>query len=319
MDWLNDGAVIRRRRGEADGEASFVITGLARSGTSMLARVLLAGGVFLGEAADDVVHEDVEIGAALSSGDRERLKALIAARNGQHAVWGFKRPHLHAVMRPEELRLLRNPCLLVSSRDPVAVAQRNVISELLPDRQAVEEAARAQTALLDFAYAADCPVMLASYEKAVTMREAFIDRVIGFCGLAEMASRREAMLAAIEPNREAYRQAARRQYEGVIDQISEGVLTGWAREIGVADPVRLVLHVDGEAVAWFTADVWRPDLQAAGIGSDGRHGFAVNARPFLDHPDSVVAVYVEGRIHTLRKSGMTFSQLTEGSSSSLHT
>jgi hypothetical protein len=318
MDWINHGTIARPGRGEPGGapEASFVITGLARSGTSMLARVMQAGGVFIGTEIDDVVYEDVEIGHALEAGDATGLAALVAARDEAHAVWGFKRPHLHAVMRPEAILGLRAPRLLVVFRDPIAIAQRNVISELLPERQAVEEAASAQKALIDFVYAAECPALLVSYEKAVTMPEQFVDEIIRFCGIAGMAARREAMIAAVDPNRADYLHGARRHYEGVIDQITDGVLTGWAWQIGEASPVRLALFIDKEMVATFSADVWRPDLQEAGIGT-GQHGFAVDVAALLHRRDAVIEVFVEGRRFSLTHGGATIAELDKSPNSLL--
>ena len=45
-------------------------------------------------------------------------------------MWGFKRPGLYNLIAPQELELFRRPFLILTFRDPVAIAQRNVISTM---------------------------------------------------------------------------------------------------------------------------------------------------------------------------------------------
>jgi hypothetical protein len=61
---------------------------------------------------------------------------------------------------------------------------------------------------------------------------------------------------------------------GSIDEISaEGFITGWAQdETSPEDPVVLTAYADGSFVTNFIANVYRPDLRQAGLGS-GCHGF----------------------------------------------
>ena len=83
---------------------TLILTGLARSGTSMLAQAVRAAGIPIGATANNVVREDTEIAAALDVGDFAKLDALVAARDAAHQVWGFKRPNLHAMLGPADLR-----------------------------------------------------------------------------------------------------------------------------------------------------------------------------------------------------------------------
>jgi len=278
-----------------------IVTGLALSGTSMVAQAVKAAGVFIGAAADDVVHEDAEIGAALARRDEAALGAIIANRNAGHDVWAFKRPNLHEEMAAEAVARFRNPLLVVTLRDLAAITRRAVLSEQVAEWAALEAAAASQVRLLAFLRRLRCPIMLVSYEKAVAAPDEFVAALGDFIGAAAGA-------AAVEPGRAAFIRARRRRFEGVIDYVADGVLSGWAWEVGSAAPVRLELLLDDAVVAEFAAEQLRPDLAAAGYGG-GRHGFAVNVRRFLQRPEAVVRVRVAGRTFELGKSGSRLKQL----------
>ncbi len=116
-----------RRRGPR--EKTLLITGLARSGTSMLAALLEAAGIWLGDHVYEPINEDAEITQMLQARDFTRLDALIERQNANTPIWGFKVPDLHLYMQHDELARFRNPHLIAIFRDPVAVAARNAISE----------------------------------------------------------------------------------------------------------------------------------------------------------------------------------------------
>ncbi|OYV89132.1 MAG: hypothetical protein B7Z57_13670 [Acidiphilium sp. 37-60-79] len=111
------------------------------------------------------------------------------------------------------------------------------------------------------------------------------------------------------PYGEKYRPGASSPFEGVVDQIKNGILTGWARQISCPEPAHLILFVDHKRVSCFDANIWRPDLHAAGIGT-GQHGFSVDIAEFLERPQSIVEVFVESRTLALQNSGMTIASLS---------
>jgi hypothetical protein len=61
-------------------------------------------------------------------------------------------------------------------------------------------------------------------------------------------------------------------YEGALDGVSRGVLTGWAWAWDPAITVAVEVHVDRRQLAVVPATVLRSDLAVARVG-DGRHGF----------------------------------------------
>lgn len=62
--------------------------------------------------------------------------------------------------------------------------------------------------------------------------------------------------------------------EGCLDLIAGGCLHGWAMDCDrPLEAVEVTIHCDSTAIGTVRADIYRPDLERAGIGG-GRHGFA---------------------------------------------
>src|SRR5215469_16051319 len=94
--FLNQGVIARTTPGPgATAQRTLLITGLARSGTSMLAALLQAAGVWLGDHVYQPINEDAEITQMLRARDLSRLDALIERQNADTPLWGFKMPDLH--------------------------------------------------------------------------------------------------------------------------------------------------------------------------------------------------------------------------------
>ena len=184
---LNQGVIARtvphRVRRRASPEKTLLITGLARSGTSMLAAMLQAAGVWLGDHVYEPINEDAEITQMLRARDLFRLDALIKRQNAKAPIWGFKMPDLHQFLQHDELTRFRNPHLIVIFRDPVAIAVRNVVSEHVDGAQAMVEATSATHSLTRFVLASHLPFLFLSYEKALLFPRVFVDSVLSFCGV----------------------------------------------------------------------------------------------------------------------------------------
>lgn len=300
---INKGFLLHQPDGPASPNGrSFLITGTYRSGTSMAAAMLRAVGIFMGEAINDIVHEDEDVARVIEAGDRAGLRRLIAERNATYGTWGFKLPMLCRWLVPDDLRLFRAPHVIVMFRDPLAVALRSALSEYRPAADGLPQVARDLADIAGFATALTCPKLLASYEKVLAFPSDFADAVIAFCGLPRSEALRAHLAAVIEPNRADYIAGARSQYEGVIDGLRDGRLYGWCRLTGIAEPVALELIADGVVVHAFAADVFRQDLLDAGFGQ-GRHGFFLDVATLGLRPDAVIHVKVAGQMVELRNGG----------------
>ncbi len=293
----------------ASGTRTLIVSGVARSGTSMIARVLHGAGVFMGEDMDQIVFEDHAFALLFENGgyDAAAVARLRRARDARHPVWGFKRPHLH-VQGTAAVAAFRNPRVILTVRDPVAIAERNAIAEQRDPANSLAAAMEDLQAMLGFAQALTCPVLLVSYEKAVRQPARFISRLLDFCGIEMEQTEQRRLVGLVEPDRPAYLQSARRQFDGYIDEIRDNTLTGWACQRDVPLPVTVTVFRDDVAVTDCRADRLRQDLLRSGIGS-GEHGFSLNLKGLGFKNDSRVTVRIEGRSFELQKSGSTVATL----------
>jgi hypothetical protein len=316
---INKGIIIHRPTESSIARGrTFIVTGLYRSGTSLVASILRQAGIFMGQQINDVVFEDNEILAVLRTGDAEKLKRMIAERNANYGTWGFKMPLVYAHLHPAQVALFENAHLIVPFRDIAAIVVRNSLSEYKEALTGSGEAVRQRpnpgamaalrgavsqlNALLTFLDTVSAPSLLLSYEKALIFPGEFIDALVRFCGLPANANLRARLIGLVEPNRQHYLTRARRIYRGRIDAVVDGRMFGWCHQIGSTDPVPLELFVDDQLAKSFLADVFRQDLLEAGIGT-GAHGFIVQLGGPQPKQHSIVSVRVAGGPIELDNSG----------------
>jgi hypothetical protein len=309
-DLINCGLVALNQRDAPAGPRTLLVSGVARSGTSMLASVLLIAGVPMGSTADGVVFEDVEVAQALEDEDRSRLRTLVRDRNAAHAVWGFKRPNLHRHVLVQQLSEFRAPVLLLTFRDPVAIARRNIVSNKSFVAESLRHAAADLSAMTDYVLRAGVPALLVSYEKAIAAPRRLVEAISEFVSLQPDERTAARMVAAVAADNPAYRQVARVQLKGFVDRAFNGRLYGWCAVAGRPDPVPLELLLDGRVAARFHADRYREDLEKAGIGS-GRHGFELDLSGLPVTQDTVVTVRLRDHDFALAHSGRPLRQLQD--------
>jgi len=318
-DLINKGVIINRPVGTSmTGGKTFIVTGLFRSGTSLVASLLRQAGIFMGQQINDAVFEDEEILSILREGDVAKLKQLIAERNANYGTWGFKIPLIYTFLRPKQLALFDNAHLIVPFRDIASIVVRNSLSEYkeamtgspeavsqLQHKEAMSalrEAVRQLDAMLKFVGNVNTPSLLLSYEKALIFPGDFVDTLMQFCGLPTNTALRARLISLVEPNRKDYIARARRIYRGKIDGVVDGRLFGWCQQIGSTDPVRLEMFLDDQLAASFPADVFRQDLRDAEIGN-GAHGFAVELGGHQPKRHAIIRIKVSGRRIELDNSG----------------
>ncbi|HEY0184098.1 MAG TPA: hypothetical protein VGC09_14920, partial [Rhodopila sp.] len=128
---VNKGFIVNRPAVAGPGRdgRTLIVTGLHRSGTSLVASILRQVGIFMGAEINDIVHEDEAIARVLIARDRDALSRLIAERNASYGTWGFKFPMLGEALDADEIALFSDPHVIVPFRDPVSVAVRTSLSE----------------------------------------------------------------------------------------------------------------------------------------------------------------------------------------------
>ncbi|HET7884462.1 MAG TPA: hypothetical protein VFL55_26470 [Acetobacteraceae bacterium] len=301
---VNKGTILHRPSGEPG--RIFIVTGLERSGTSLVAAMLYHAGVFMGSEINDAVYQDEAFGRVLAASDGDALHRMVAACNARYPRWGFKRPLLHHDLSVEQLGVFDGLRVIVTVRDPVAMAVRVSLSEYQEPMRALSGLAANQMALLHYIDALRCPTLLASYEKILAFPSEFADALLRFCGVPTDDAILARLIALVEPNRPNYLAVARRQFDGLIDGVRDGQLYGWCCLTQSAEPVTLEVLVDDRVALTVVADAFRGDLLDAGFGQ-GRHGFFVPLGSLHAQSYSVIRVRVARHNIELPNSGTRLS------------
>lgn len=162
-------------------EVSVLVTGLGRSGTTMVSRVLSALGLFMGERVSKGTNEDKDFRNIIKSGSLPDFTKLCRERDDRFKRWGFKYPGARHNLS-ELVAAMRSPRVVVTSRDAVATVMRAGMAtraEVLP---LVDQAWRTLR-LFESVERLHCPVLLLSYEKAISRPRNCTSALANFCGI----------------------------------------------------------------------------------------------------------------------------------------
>ncbi len=287
-----------------EGPMTVIVSGVGRSGTSMIAKVLDAIGVPMGKTDGLAVFEDRDFNTALFEFDYNRTRQLIKAKDEAHRRWGFKFASLQNHIFAPQLEFFRKPRLVIVTRDIVATASRSFESD--PEMNDLEETllnvTKQVSDMMYFVKYAPCPTLLISYEKFITFPEKALQSLAGFCGVTLTDESRRRARHAIEPNNPKYIELFHPNHRGNFDSVKQGAVIGWCAQNGSDQPVEVELLVDGVPVAAAKADIYRNDLQAAGIGA-GCHGFRFDLAGFGVKDEAVLQVRTVGGAYMVFGSG----------------
>lgn len=289
-------------------ETTVVVVGVPRSGTSMIASALKQLDVHLGDEIDNSVFEDRAIAAAIEGGDMDRFRAIVRQYNTDHSVWGFKRPKAFTKLG-EILGELRNPRIVVTMRDCVAIAVRNSKSVYHDEVEGIRRAAQATIAALDALDRVDCPVLMVSYEKAMSNPKKFTRQLAAFCGLTPTPEVIGDVVDVLKNGPELYLSNARLIYDGAYT-IDAGRVRGW-----VASNQRIpeIEIRKGEDVV----SIFRPNLPAV-LPDDLTLEPGMRAAGFdvaLEDSASSVVLQIRNTVFRLRRD-KTPEQVTHGTTKS---
>ena len=216
-----DRAALILRAGADVPQRTVLVTGVARGGTSMVAGVVRELGIDLG-ANLGPNHEDPQF---LSTRVRD-IRAVIARRNAEKDVWGWKMPHAAGQLRRIE-RNLRNPFVIVVFRNTLAVVRSRMARQHIDAQTAFALTLDHQAEVARAARRTRAPLMLVDYEAALAEPDALVEGVARFLHLEPEPGRRAAARAMVNP-RGGYRRVTRedwalRSLQGPGDDALEGM------------------------------------------------------------------------------------------------
>ena len=268
----NEGVLALNKPHSPLPEKTVIVLGAARGGTTMVAAVLQALGVYMGERLGPVL-EDVALSAAVESRDVARLTDIVTRRNAAYPLWGWKRPS--ALEYGEVWQgCFRNPHIIAVFRDPFAIANRNRISMLSDVFQNMERSVQQLGMLVNLLRRQKGPVLLSSYEKALAFPEIFVRAVEDFLDL-DAAERRAEAIRQINPAPQKYLETSRITHSsGHLDTVNDRICSGWAcYSKHPGRPAKVQVFVNDRLVHIVAADRPRPDVKERGSHPTGLCGF----------------------------------------------
>lgn len=186
---------------------TFLITGLSRSGTTMVAKTLYQLGVNVGHNLEpEGIYEDKECWVPLEQNKIEEFKEVVKERNESNDIWGWKRPNSQTYIT-NYTNLLRNPKFIVLFRDPLAISIREKLSAFEPGsdfKKTLENALNRISLLCDFISASEIETLALSYEKCLFNKEIFVNGLINFLNINTSKEQIENAINSIENGNEAY-------------------------------------------------------------------------------------------------------------------
>ncbi len=178
-DLVNETSVVINPAAEPESQRTYVIFGTRRGGTSMIAGLVRALGLDLGNVGARKNNED----ARFQYRTRAEMLETIEARNAEFDVWGWKFPAAAGYL-PEVAPAIRNPYFIVVYRDAVAAA----LSQAGKDRpgrrrsprMSLHESNANANTNTGFVLASGRPCLLVSHEKAIVKTEELVNEVADF-------------------------------------------------------------------------------------------------------------------------------------------
>lgn len=162
-------------------KTTIVATGVGRSGTTMLSRVMGAIGVDLGKNLTPETREDKGLQVAVKNDDVAAFEEICRRYDIRRKKWGFKCPAIRSRLLKYD-SILRNPRYMIVFRDLVASGLRSNIAlgdDLL---KTMRESALSYMAMVEQVQKLKQPVLLISYEKALQHPERTVAAMAEFCG-----------------------------------------------------------------------------------------------------------------------------------------
>ena len=183
-DLVNETSVVINPAAEHEPQRTYVIFGTRRGGTSMVAGLVRALGLDLGNVGERKNNEDPRF----QYRTRAEMLETIEARNADLDVWGWKFPAAAGYL-PEVAPAIRNPYFIVVYRDAVAAA----LSQAGKDRpgrrrsprMSLHESNANANTNTGFVLASERPCLLVSHEKALLKTDALVNEVADFLGLPQ--------------------------------------------------------------------------------------------------------------------------------------
>ncbi len=176
----------------SDTKKTFIIYGVGRGGTTMVAGVAKLCGLDIGKDLPiNLEDNDFNIHVLRKAGIEpiHHLLATLEQRNKTKDIWGWKFPRA-IVYLPYIREFVVNPHLILVFRDPIATATRQILSGM-PKIEAIESVQRLQQRNMQLVKTWEAPTLIVSYEKSIQSPEQFVSDLCQFLDVPKPADTSE--------------------------------------------------------------------------------------------------------------------------------
>lgn len=253
---------------------TFIVVGVARGGTSLIAGTLHHLGVFTGEGSREPVFEDVNLSDVFDKSNMAKAKSIIQEYSSKYDIWCFKRPSSIDYLNKINA-LCENPVYIFVFKDIFSIANRNKISVKQDIQKGLKEALQNYEKIISFIEQNDINGLFISYEKVLNNKIAFVDTLSKLVGSTIAETKKQSALNFIEPNPKQYLDMSRvTKAKGMVEVVTKAVAEGWAAYLYNDNIPNVELYIDGKLIASMKADMLREDLIEIKQSTHGKVGFS---------------------------------------------
>ena len=188
---------------------TLVVLGVSRGGTSAMAGILHALGIFMGGSGKPPMFEDLYLNKAVRERRDADIQQRISLYNQQHETWGYKGTVLNHDLAHYH-GLFRRPRYLVVFRDVLAIAKRASISAGHPVPAIMTRQLNEYERICQFLQQVSPPALMLSYEKLCQNPAPAIEAIAEFAGIKAEPARLQAAEQLLRGARDHYLEVSQR-------------------------------------------------------------------------------------------------------------
>lgn len=194
-------------------QRTYVILGVPRGGTSMVAGCMRLLGLPMGDRIESANNEDLDFteaarrleplydGAGQPLAEKfDELRAIAVEKAKARDLWGWKDPNGHVYI-VELLSVLPNPHLVIVFRDLQAAAQTTFARTGQDHLKTIEDTISQVGFLATMVRNTEYPTIFVSYERSLRLRESLIRGLADFAGLPVEDNSIDNIITYIRPDR----------------------------------------------------------------------------------------------------------------------
>ncbi|MEX0409752.1 sulfotransferase [Aquibium sp. LZ166] len=148
----------------------------------MIARIFSDLGLDMGHHVTANTSEDKRIRTFAKDADLGGFESYCRDRDALADTWAFKVPAFRTRIN-EFSSVMRNPRFVITFRDILAVTVRNQIAIGVEFMDALRQAAKGYSTLVEQVSKVNCPILLISYEKSLQYPRETVSAIAEFCGV----------------------------------------------------------------------------------------------------------------------------------------